>query len=105
MSVDTDGLTMRLQPEAVPGEIPAEEEAPDHTGAPRIYTIWPATEEDLPAATCGPWNQERHWLVLDVTDGIAASYIVEGPVTHPEAIHRVTEIQIVAWTKRKDSNE
>lgn len=98
-----DGLTMRLQSEVVMGETQTEEKTPDHADAPRIYTIWPATEEDLPAATSGPWNQERHWLVLDVTDGIAESYIVEGPVTHPEAIHRVTEIQIVARTKLKDS--
>lgn len=65
----------------------------DDTGASRIYTIWPASQEDLPASTSGPWHQERRWLVLDVTDGIAASYIVEGPVTHPEAIRRATEIQ------------
>lgn len=72
---------------------------------PRIYTIWPASQEDLPAATSGPWCQERRWLVLDVTDGIAASYIVEGPVAHPEALHRAAEIQSVARTKLKDSKE
>lgn len=66
----------------------------------RIYTIWPATPEDLPAATSGPWYQERRWLVLDVTDGIAASYVVEGPVTHPEALHRAAEITNVARAVR-----
>ena len=68
----------------------------------RIYTIWPATQEDLPATVSGPWGQEVRWLVLDVTDGIVASYIVEGPVTQPEAIRRAAEIQSVARTKRKD---
>lgn len=76
--------------------------APD---IPRIYTIWPASQEDLPASTSGPWHQERHWLVLDITDGIAASYIVEGPVAYPEAIHRVAEMQIIARAKFKESKE
>lgn len=81
----------------------ARTEGSDDPGAARIYTIWPATQEDLPAATSGPWHQEYRWLVLDVTDGIAASYIVEGPVTHPEALHRAVELQSVARTKLKRS--
>jgi hypothetical protein len=43
--------------------------------------------------------------VLDVTDGIAASYIVEGPVTYPEALHRAAEIQISARAKFEDSKK
>lgn len=62
----------------------------------RVYTIWPAAQEDLPAATSGPWHQERRWLVLDVTDGVAASYVVEGPVDHSEALRRAAEIQAVS---------
>ena len=72
---------------------------------PRTYTIWPASQEDLPASTSGPWCQERHWLVLDVTDGIAVSYVVEGPVSHAEALHRLAEIQNVALVKLKSSEE
>jgi hypothetical protein len=78
---------------------------PPANDAPRIYTIWPATQEDLPTSTSGPWHQERRWFVLDVTDGIAASYIVEGPVTHPEALHRAAEIRIAARTKPGDKNK
>lgn len=74
---------------------------PEPSDAVRIYTIWPA-EQDSPAATSGPWHQERRWLVLDVTDGIAASYVVEGPVEHPQALQRIAEIQFVAQAKRKD---
>jgi hypothetical protein len=66
----------------------------DGSRTPRVYTIWPA-QEDLPAVTSGPWHQERRWLVLDVTDGIAASYVVEGPVEHTEAIRRAAEIRTV----------
>lgn len=71
----------------------------------RIYTIWPASQEDLPASTSGPWHQERRWLVLDITDGIATSYIVEGPVAYQEALNRAAEMQIIARAKFKDSKE
>jgi hypothetical protein len=74
-------------------------------GVTRIYTIWPASQEGLPASTSGPWHQERRWLVLDVTDGIASSYVVEGPVAHPEALQRAAEIQIVAMAKLKEFKE
>lgn len=94
--MDTDRLMATLQPRP---------EGSDDPGDARIYTIWPASQEDLPAATSGPWYQERRWLVLDVTDGVAASYIVEGPVTHPEALHRAAEIRIAAGAKLKDSRE
>jgi hypothetical protein len=67
----------------------------NNSRAGRVYTIWPA-QEDLPAVTSGPWHQERRWLVLDVTDGIAASYVVEGPVEHVEAIRRAAEMRHVA---------
>lgn len=96
MPVDADGLTMRaLPPTRTEGS-----ETPDPPDAPRIYTIWPASQDDLPAATSGPWQKERHWLVLDVTDGIASSYVVEGPVAHPEALHRAAEIQGIATKKQ-----
>jgi hypothetical protein len=84
------------------GDLTVDKSGPDIT---RIYTIWPASQEDLPASTSGPWHQERRWLVLDVTDGIAASYIVEGPVGYPEAILRAAEIQIIARAKFKDFKE
>lgn len=90
--MDAEELTIRIEGRG----------APD---VPRIYTIWPAAQDNLPAASSGPWHQERRWLVLDVTDGVAASYIVEGPVAHPEALQRATEIQIVASTKLKDPKE
>jgi hypothetical protein len=65
----------------------------------RVYTIWPANYEDLPALSSGTWHQERRWFVLDVTDGLAAAYIVEGPVSHPEALRREAEIRAVARTR------
>lgn len=67
---------------------------------PRIYTIWPANPDGLPALSSGPWHQARDWLVLDVTDGLAAAYVVEGPIGHPEALLRASEIQSVA--ERRD---
>ena len=62
----------------------------------RIYTIWPATKEGLPASTAGSWRQSRRWLVLDVTDGLDAAHVVEGPVSRWEALRRELEIRSVA---------
>jgi hypothetical protein len=62
----------------------------------RVYTTWPANRMDLPATTSGAWCQERRWFVLDVTDGLAAAHVVEGPVSRPEALRRESELQAVA---------
>jgi hypothetical protein len=71
----------------------------------RVYTIWPANQMDLPAVTSGAWYQERRWLVLDVTDGLAAAHVVEGPVAYPEALHRAAELRVVARTKPMTSEK
>jgi hypothetical protein len=68
----------------------------------RIYTIWPATREGVPASTSGAWRQERHWLVLDVTDGMGAARIVEGPVSRWEALRRELELRAFAHKARKE---
>lgn len=73
--------------------------SPDPQEATRIYTIWPANRDGLPAASSGPWHQERRWFVLDATDGLAAAHIVEGPVLHPEARSREAELRVVARTR------
>lgn len=70
----------------------------DDPDVTRIYTIWPANRLDLPALSSGAWCQERYWFVLDVTDGLAAAHIVEGPVSHSEARHREAELRVVART-------
>lgn len=58
----------------------------------RVYTIWPADQEGLPA-TAGGWQQNRRWLVLDVTDGLAEAHVVEGPVTRTGAYLRASELR------------
>lgn len=62
----------------------------------RVYTIWPANKDGLPASTPGAWRQSRRWLVLDVTEGLDAARIVEGPVSRWTALHRELEIRAVA---------
>lgn len=62
----------------------------------RIYTIWPATKEGLPATSSGAWRQSRRWLVLDVTDGLEAAHVVEGPVSRWTALHRELELRVIA---------
>lgn len=62
----------------------------------RVYTIWPADREGLPAASAGAWRQELRWLVLDVTDGLGAAHVVEGPVSRWEAIRRELELRVIA---------
>jgi hypothetical protein len=61
----------------------------------RIYTIWPADKEGLPAAGQGAWRQERRWLVLDVTEGLDAASIVEGPISRWEALRRELELRAI----------
>lgn len=62
----------------------------------RIYTIWPSTREGLPASTASAWRQMQRWLVLDVTDGLDAARVVEGPVSREAACHRELELRSVA---------
>lgn len=69
----------------------------------RIYTIWPADKEGLPAASSSAWRQSRRWLVLDVTEGLDAARVVEGPVSRWTALHRELEIRAVAKSCRKRS--
>lgn len=65
-----------------------------------LYTIWPADREGLPAETSVTWLRERHWLVLDVTDGLGAAHIVEGPVSREMALHRALELREHRAAKR-----
>lgn len=62
----------------------------------RIYTIWPADKEGMPTSTSGAWHQTRRWLVLDVTDGLDAARVVEGPVPRQEALRRELELRATA---------
>lgn len=64
----------------------------------RIYTIWPADREGLPASSSGAWRQERRWLVLDVTDGFDQAHVVEGPVSRWTALRRELELRVTART-------
>lgn len=64
----------------------------------RIYTIWPSDREGVPATTSTAWRQNRHWLVLDVTDGLDRSHVVEGPVTLEVAVRRELELRAIAKT-------
>ena len=60
----------------------------------RVYTIWPATRDGVPATSSSAWRQDRHWLVLDVTGGDAC--VVEGPVSRGTALRRELEMRVVA---------
>jgi hypothetical protein len=66
----------------------------------RVYTIWPADKQGLPASTSSAWRQDRRWLVLDVSEGLDAARIVEGPVSRWTALQRELEIRAVACRKR-----
>lgn len=59
----------------------------------KIYTIWPADREGALATSTGAWHQDRHWLVLDITDGLDQARIVEGPVSREMALQRQLEIR------------
>lgn len=59
----------------------------------RVYTIWPADRDGLPASVSSAWRQDRRWLVLDITDGMENAHVVEGPVTRQEACRRELEVR------------
>lgn len=69
----------------------------------RVFTIWPANHEGIPATSAGAWHQDRHWVVLDITGGDTC--VVEGPVSRATALRR--ELELRAGTKitavRKES--
>lgn len=71
----------------------------------RVYTIWPANKEGYPAASSGAWRQQRRWLVLDVTDGIDAARIVEGPIPRQEALRRELELRATAKADRSAASK
>jgi hypothetical protein len=60
----------------------------------RVFTIWPADRDGVPASSAGAWRQDRHWLVLDITGGDMC--IVEGPVTREVALRRELELRASA---------
>ena len=62
----------------------------------RVYTIWPADREGMPASSSAAWRQTTRWLVLDVSDGLDAAHIVEGPVSRATALRRELEIRVIA---------
>lgn len=62
----------------------------------RVYTIWPGDREGVPASTASAWHQDRHWLVLDITDGMGRSRVVEGPVSRQTALRRELELRTIA---------
>ena len=62
----------------------------------RVYTIWPADREGMPAASSSAWRQTTSWLVLDVSDGLDAAHIVEGPVCRETALRRELELRVIA---------
>ena len=62
----------------------------------RVYTIWPANREGVPATAPGAWQQDRHWIVLDITEGMGRSLVVEGPVSRETALRRELELRAIA---------
>ena len=60
----------------------------------RVYTIWPAGRDGLPATARSAWHQQSRWLVLDVSDGLGAPYVVEGPVSRATALRRELELRV-----------
>ena len=67
----------------------------------RVYTIWPADREGMPAASSCAWRQTTSWLVLDVSDGLDAAHIVEGPVSRETALRRELELRVIAHRTAK----
>ena len=53
------------------------------------------------AATSSAWHQDRHWLVLDVTDGMDHARVVEGPVSCAVALRRELELRAVAKSRKQ----
>ncbi|HSX22419.1 MAG TPA: hypothetical protein VLE97_06540 [Gaiellaceae bacterium] len=62
----------------------------------RVYTIWPADRQGMPASCSSAWRQEKSWVVLDISDGIDAAHVVEGPVSRQEACKRELELRAIA---------
>lgn len=69
----------------------------------RFYTIWPANREGAPTMAPAAWHQDRHWVVIDSTDGLSQLYVVEGPVSRWIALHRALEIR--EFAKRFDEEK
>jgi len=69
----------------------------------RFITIWPANREGTPATSAAAWRQDRHWVVLDITDGDI--FVVEGPVTHETALLRALELRASAMTPKAARKE
>lgn len=67
----------------------------------RVYTIWPADREGMPASSSSAWRQDGRWLVLDVTDGWDAAHVVEGPVVRATALRRELELRATARAPAK----
>ena len=67
----------------------------------RVFTIWPADKQGQPASGAASWRQERDWLVLDITEGLSAWRIVEGPVTKWVALQRELELRATHRKARK----
>ena len=64
----------------------------------RVFTIWPANRDGIPAKSAGAWHQDRHWVVLDITGGDTC--IVEGPVSRENALRRELELRAIAKVAR-----
>ena len=62
----------------------------------RVFTIWPADREGIPAKSSGAWHQDRNWLVLDITSGDPC--VVEGPVSRGTALRRERELRAITHT-------
>jgi hypothetical protein len=71
----------------------------------RTYTIWPADRDGLPARFESAWQQDTHWLVLDITDGQDNAHVVEGPVSRDVAIRREREVRAVAKAVAKNLHQ
>jgi hypothetical protein len=71
----------------------------------RVYTIWPADRDDLPARFESAWQQDARWLVLDITDGLDHAHVVEGPVSREIAIRREREVRAVAKAATKNLHQ
>ena len=70
----------------------------------RVYTIWPADRDGLPARFESAWQQDARWLVIDITDGRDHPHVVEGPVSRAVAIRREQEVRAVAKAAAKNQH-
>ena len=67
----------------------------------RVFTIWPADREGIPAKSSEAWRQDRHWLVLDITG--CDPCVVEGPVSRGTALRRELELRAIARSAKPPS--